>query len=334
MIVGGYAEELKSSLPVDDARRSDVDEILKASNRLASLTMQLNAFTRPQSYERQEFDLGSWMQTLPMRLASAATAGVRIEPQLPQAAYRIASNTHLLEQILLETLKSLSPQLPNGTVLPLVVYGEGAGSVRLILQVPTGLLDEETRELFLEPFSGPKEGADPPLGAAGFVKPLEALGGSVIFDGEPGEPFGLHLTLPASVEKIEVVPPQPAATVLLVEDEPGIRSLVHKALTRQGYAVVEAGSPQEALDLCQSREEPVDLVVTDLTVPGMTGRMLAEEVRRKWPETRVVFISGYTGDSELAAMIDAGTLPAGTAFLSKPFSVGALVDQVKALLAD
>jgi CheY-like chemotaxis protein len=124
----------------------------------------------------------------------------------------------------------------------------------------------------------------------------------------------------------------PGATLLVVEDEAGIRSLIVKAMERQGYGVLQAGSPAEALLICEDLAAAPSAVISDLMVPGMSGRELTERLRTKWPELPVLFISGFTPDRELAERIASGSLPERTRFLQKPFTSAQLGEEVKALL--
>jgi CheY-like chemotaxis protein len=123
-----------------------------------------------------------------------------------------------------------------------------------------------------------------------------------------------------------VVPAEPLReTILLVEDEAGIRALVRKILSRERYRVLEAASGEEALSIAQAYEDPIHLLLTDVMLPGMGGRYVAESLRGMLPELRVVYVSGYTDDEEVRA----GWFPPGSLFLEKPFTLSALVDKVR-----
>ncbi len=124
-------------------------------------------------------------------------------------------------------------------------------------------------------------------------------------------------------------PPAPLATILVVEDEAGIRALVRKILRRQGYEVLEAANGQEALALCREHGPRVELLITDVLMPQMGGRELVERLQTQGHDMKVLYVSGYTDD----ASVYSGELPAGTAFLQKPFTLGSLLDKVKEVLA-
>jgi CheY-like chemotaxis protein len=124
-------------------------------------------------------------------------------------------------------------------------------------------------------------------------------------------------------------PPAPLATILVVEDEAGIRALVRKILRRQGYQVLEAANGQDALALCRENAQRVELLITDVLMPQMGGRELVERLRTQGHDMKVLYVSGYTDDTTIYS----GELPAGTAFLQKPFTLGSLLDKVKEVLA-
>jgi two-component system, cell cycle sensor histidine kinase and response regulator CckA len=124
-------------------------------------------------------------------------------------------------------------------------------------------------------------------------------------------------------------PPAPLATILVVEDEAGIRALVRKILRRQGYEVLEAANGQDALALCHEHGTRVELLITDVLMPQMGGRELVERLQTQGHDMKVLYVSGYTDDPTVYS----GDLPAGTAFLQKPFTLGSLLDKVKDVLA-
>ncbi|MBN9661575.1 MAG: response regulator [Acidobacteria bacterium] len=318
MIIGGYAEELMESLPAEDSRRDDVAEIIKASARMGALTHDLTVLTRPPAPAAAPFPLAAWAASAVDRweLASAA-----------ETTLHALTARQLLDLILSETLRHLRPEPGTGQ---LSFARAGEDTVEIALHLPGLAVSDETCERLFEPFSGPKEGTDPPLGLAGIVRPWQGLGGTITFEAEPGEAPRLLLTCPLAGEGDNSAT---AATILVVEDEAGIRSLIVKALDRQGFRVVQASSAEEAFTACEEPGAGFDLLITDLTMPGQTGRQLAEYVRTKWPNARVLFISGFTEDAQLAAQIGARKLPEQTRFLAKPFHVTQLIAQVKELLA-
>ncbi|MGJ5814100.1 response regulator [Paludibaculum fermentans] len=318
MIIGGYAEELMESLPADDARRDDVAEIVKASARMGALTQDLSSLTRPPVPAAAQFSLIAWATTAVARWRLASATDTDVQGN---------TSRQLLDLIIFEALRHLRPEPGTAELRIAPVAG---GNVEIALHMPGLAVSDETRDRLFEPFSGPKEGSDPPLGLAGLVRPWQALAGTIAFEAEPGETPRLVLTCPRADDAPAASGP---VNVLVVEDESGIRSLICKALDRQGYHVIQAAGADEAFKACEEDDASIDVLVTDLTMPGQTGRELAERVRAKWPGTRVLFISGFTDDTELAAQIGARKLPEQTRFLAKPFHVAQLISEVKALLA-
>jgi CheY-like chemotaxis protein len=307
MIIGGYGAELLESIPAGDPRRDDVEQILAASSRLASLTRELTTLVRPPAFTAADFDLAAWAQPVAERL------GLSPGPIPPGLFIRTAPA--LLEQMLAEAARYLRGCLGQAGSLVLDAIDE-PDAVEIRLRVEGAELSAAAAERIFEPFSGEKVGTDPPLGLAGLVRPWLALDGQLSFDDAC-----LRLACPRGVVA--------ARRVLLVEDEPGIRALIVKALQRENFQVVECASAEHALT--QAGTAP-DVLVTDIRLPGLSGRELDSRLRLRWPALRTLYISGYTADARLDAQIGADALPPGTAFLAKPFSAAQLVEALCTLL--
>jgi CheY-like chemotaxis protein len=331
MIINGYGEEILSSLHEADTRREDMEEILKASGRLASLTQELSALARPAHYDASVVALEPWLPAATGRLLRLMPEGVSLTAA--PATGSVVANPELLEQMLFEGLRDLSHLLrPEDSCLIEVLPVEEA-RCRIAMSLHGVRIDEEAAARLFEPFSGPKLGTDPPLGIAGLLRPFENLGGSVFWDlSDPVQPrliFECASSGQAVVPTVAVV----SRTVLVVEDEPSIRQLIVKSLERHGYSVLQASGPIEALSLTATQTAQPDLLVTDLMVPCMDGRTFAARLREKWPALPVLYVSGFTGDPELTAQLSRGALPPNTRFLAKPFGTRDLLEAVSALLA-
>ncbi len=318
MIIGGYGEEILESLPEGDVRRTGMAEILRAAERLARITRDLNALTVAREYEAAPFDVAQWMRA---HMGDWAACGV--DTELPDRGLRALASAELLRQIVFEAARYLQTQLGEEARLRLRARAAGAERLEARLEWAGAELGDEARERFFEPFAGEKVGADPPLGLAGLVNSWEKLGGALQL-----EEHALAIECPRAAEEA-----QGQAALLLVEDEPGIRGLLKRALEREGFPVVEAGSAQEALDAWQSREGAPAALITDLTLPGISGGDLAGRLRQRWPELPVLFISGYTGDQALAAAAAGAGLEERTRFLHKPFTAARLLEEVKKLIS-
>ncbi|MEJ5369178.1 MAG: response regulator [Bryobacteraceae bacterium] len=311
MIIGGYGEEILESLPEGDVRRAGMAEILKAAERLGRITKDLNALTVAQEYDAAPVKLSQWMRG---HMAEWAEWGVDVELPAPELCAQ--TSEELLGRVVLEAARYLRHALGDGARLRLRARAAGRDRVELRLEWADAVLSEDARERFFEPFAGQKAGTDPPLGLAGVVKSWERMGGTLELE---------ERALVAGCPRAESAEEREAA-VLLVDDEPGIRALIRRALEREGVAVMEAGSAQEALELCERRESPPAALVTDLTMPGISGRELAGRLRMRWPEMRVLFITGYAEQQELA------TEDEKTRLLHKPFTTARLVEEVRRLL--
>jgi len=338
MIIGGYGEELQASFQPDDPRRSDIDEILKASERLANLTRQLTELSRPAAAEENSLELNEWAAGYAVRLRQRIEGDQEVDFLPARKAVTVSVPGALLERFLDNALYTARPALPPyGRIMLEVVPGRGGAPAQLTLRFGGADFDGDVRERFFEPFSGPKAGAqDPPLGVAGDIRPLSAYGVRTRLEGEPGEDPRLVVYMP----QIEEAPaPQAAvaaaavgagaATILLVEDEASIRSLVRKSLRREGYEVVDAGTTEDGIATARNVAGRIDLLITDVMVPLINGRALAEEIVRQHPAVKILFISGYSDD----AVLESGTLPAGAAYLRKPFTLGAMLEKVRELLS-
>lgn len=314
MIIGGYGEEILESLPEGDVRRAGMAEILRAAERLARITKDLNALTVAREYLVETLDLRQWLDA---RKADWAQWCVDVE--IPEAGLCALVSTELLEQILVEASRYLCPALGESTRPRLRTVACGADRVQFRIEWPAAVLSEEARERFFEPFSGEKVGADPPVGIAAHIKSWEKIGGAMALEDHA---FVLECPRAPSAAPLH-------NTILLVDDEPGIRSLIARALEREGFTVLQAGSAQEALEAWQDRTSAPAVLVTDLTMPGISGKELAERLRLRWPDLPVLFISGYTADQQLAV----STAPdAKTRFLHKPFTIQRLLAVVAELL--
>ena len=157
---------------------------------------------------------------------------------------------------------------------------------------------------------------------------LRQSGGDLWLSGGEYRVYLPHTEMAVAEPAPAMEPEAHAPTILVAEDEPGIRALVRKILRRQGYQVLEAADGEEALRVIHEHGGSIDLLITDVMMPGLGGRGLASHLREQRPDTKLLFISGYTGETPLHV----ADLPEGAAFLQKPFTLGSLLDRVKELL--
>lgn len=313
MIVGGYAEDLLGGLPPGDARRAELEEILRASTRLATLTTQLTAYARPAAAGVERFAWSEWR----------ARFG---RPSGAEADWVIEGNATLMSQLVEEVLRIAAPALHLG-VAPELRLRESpvAGVVEITLSLP-GLPAEMAARL-LEPFAAVREGDEAQVGPAALLAPLEQAGVEVDLDTE-----GPALVMQARAQRAAATAhPAARARILVVEDEDGIRALIEKTLTRDGYHIFGAARAAEALALSRRPGEVADILISDLILPGSGGRELAEQLRSVWPGLRVLFITGHHDDPLVERQLLSAEAAGATLLLRKPFTLAELQSAVDAL---
>ncbi len=355
MIVTGYAEEMRNTLREDDPMRGDLDQILKATDRITVISAQLLNYTRRQANPAAPVNVSGILSRVEEKISREAGEGVLIHIAAGTGVWAMAEEGQL-EAIVLALLSheredarershitigcevdTIAEQVPGTTLAPgrytrLTIHDDGCG------------LDRAKRDVVFEGFlSKPGEKSASPALARSYAIVRE-WGGDIAFFSEPfsGSTFQIYLPYCAAPAVVEVMPepveaepvvepaPEPVReTILLVEDEAGIRALVRKILRRENYNVLEAGSAEEAIAMASSVAGRIDLLVTDVMLPGASGRELAEKIRETRQDIRVLYISGYTDDDAVRS----GAIPPGSRFLQKPFTLGSLVGKVRESLA-
>jgi two-component system cell cycle sensor histidine kinase/response regulator CckA len=322
MIVTGYAEELLLGLRKDDPQRSNAEQILEATQRIAALTAQLLQFTRKQANPPQPVELSAILAGF-----KAGEAAVNVLAGKPVWALADAAQLH---EILLALVRaacegSAEPRaaMACDTVLRpsararITVSGNGRG------------LDVDQRAAVFEAFlaKDPEKSAGPALARAYSI--VREWGGDLAVSSEPsgGSVFTVYLT-PAQPQAAASAPERVRETVLVVDDEANIRGLIARILRREGYHVLQAGSAQEAFAVASTHEGPIHLLVTDVVLPGESGRQIAERMRQTLPSLKVLYISGFSGDESVRT----GNFPPGSKYLQKPFALGALIAKVREAL--
>lgn len=353
MIVTGYVEEILQALPAGNPSRADLTQVLAAATRMSEVTGRLLSFARPGIQTASKVELRDVVAGLPAsvgKVALSAETGVSM-PGLRVAADRqqLIESIEALAVAAIEGVRaatavqvvcgteSIAEQVKPSTLAPGVyarIEIRAAGEPRET--TGAGVLDS------VLPAKDPARVAGP--GAARAYAAIRQWGGDVFsLSAAGGAAFAIYLPLaepPTRREETPAAPvPRPAAapaapkdpsreTILLVEDESGIRDLVRKILRRENYNVIEAGSAEEALSLGSSFAGRIHLLLTDVMLPGMSGRDLAGQMRGKDPRIKIVYISGYTDD----VAVRAGEFPPGAKFLQKPFTLGALISTVSEVL--
>jgi PAS domain S-box-containing protein len=351
-VIRGYGELLVGQLPAPDPRREKVEQILDASRRAANLTRQLLAFGRRQVLAPRVVDLNAVVVEAETLLRRLVGEDVELIVSPGAGLGRVRVDPGQVDQVLLNLAANARDAMPDGGRLAIetgnVEVGEAearsregarAGPFVRLRVSDTGVgMDQRTRSRIFEPFFTTKQvGAGTGLGLASVYGIVKQSGGFVSVDSTPGRGTCFEIHLPRVEDALvpdAPTPPPPAqrtaATILLVEDEASLRDIAQELLEANGYTVLPAANAAEALALADQHEAgSIQLLLTDVVMPGMSGPALALKVRERWPDVSVVFMSGYSQE----AVQEHGLLEAGARLLAKPFSLNLLVRSVEESLA-
>jgi PAS domain S-box-containing protein len=348
--ISGYTSFALDQAEEGTPLRSDLEEIRKATDRATQLTRQLLAFSRKQVLEPVSLDLNEVVEELNTMLRPLLGAQVALETEFDPNLGRIEADPGQLNQVIMNLVVNARDAMPEGGTVTIATAnadvgrgGDGAiepgAYVTLTIRDEGEGIDEATLSQIFEPFFTTKEaGRGTGLGLATVYGIVKQSGGYLEVESElgVGSEFRIYLRRVGVGREVEPVVATPAAngaaphtdpvTVLVVEDEEVVRSLVVQVLEGEGYRALMANDGADALALAGANH--VDLLLTDLTMPNLGGRELAEQLRMSHPALKVVYMSGYTEDGILSD----GVLPPATAFLSKPFTFTELAERVRSLL--
>jgi two-component system, cell cycle sensor histidine kinase and response regulator CckA len=350
MVISGYAEVLLAGLDRDHALREKALAIQQASDRATTLTRQLLAFSRKQLLELKVVDVNAIVQDMERLLRPLIGENVEFSTGLAPNAAHTRADAGQLEQVLMNLVVNAKDAMPGGGKLKIetqnIVMNESqrrgqtfirpGDYVRLSVS-DTGMgMDKETQSRIFEPFFTTKEkGKGTGLGLSTVYGIVKQSGGYVMVQSEENRGSTFHIYLPRAEGVAEKhAPPVAAAalggteTLLLVEDEESVRQLVRDTLTAKGYRVVEAENGEAGMAAAAKHDGKIDLVITDVVMPGISGRELVQKLARIRPDAKVLYLSGYTKD----AIISEGTIEHGAAFLQKPFTLQNLSRKVREVL--
>jgi signal transduction histidine kinase/CheY-like chemotaxis protein len=348
-VVRGRAELLLRRLEADDPLRRQVELIEETSGRAAALTQQLLAFSRKQLLRPRVLDLNPLLAGLEPILRRLLGESVALALRPAPGPVAVHADPSQLEQVVLNLAVNARDAMPEGGQVVIETaavdldeafarrhQGARPGPAIRLAVADTGTgMDEATLARIFEPFFTTKEvGRGTGLGLATVYGIVKQSGGYIRVESAPGRGSRFEVYLPRVEAAAADAPPSPAGpgsvpggteTVLLVEDEPGVRDLARDVLAAQGYRVLAAGDPAEALRLSGGHPGPVHLLLTDVVMPGMSGRDLAERLLAGRPGLRVLYMSGYADH----AIVEHGVVDPAVPFLPKPFTAEALARRVR-----
>ncbi|MEP6494916.1 MAG: response regulator [bacterium] len=345
------AELLRTSFAPGDQSLEDLEAIAQAADAAAALTRQLLVFGRPEATARKEIAMEDVVARSVKLLRRVVDEDIAIHTALKPTPSTVMIDSGQLEQVIMNLAVNARDAMPHGGTLAIetstvdldVAYASAhwpafPGNFAVLTVSDTGVgMDEATRARIFEPFFTTKEaGKGTGLGLATVYGIVKQSGGFIQVLSEPGQGTEFRIYLPlvnrSHSDVVESAPswtaPRGSETILLVEDATAVRAVARHALERFGYTVLEASSGLSALHAAATRVGPIDMLLTDVVMPGMSGRELAKYLRMIRPETQVLFMSGYTDD----AVLRHGVVMSGIAYLQKPFGPDALARKVREIL--
>jgi PAS domain S-box-containing protein len=350
-VIKGYSQLTLSEIKDGNPLRGDIEEIKNAADRAADLTRQLLAFSRRQIMEMKTLDLNTILQNLEKMLRRLIGEDIELTFLLGDDLGRVKVDPGQIEQVFMNLVVNARDAMLRGGKLTIetanaVLDEEYArkhvavkpGQYVMLSVTDTGIgMTPEVRERVFEPFFTTKEkGKGTGLGLSTVYGIVKQSGGNIWVYSEPGRGTTFKIYLPQVDEALEELTekietkevPRGSETVLIVEDDKEVRGLAARILENQGYKVLEASQGSEALPLCKEHQKPIHLMLTDVVMPGLDGRELAERAKSFHPGMKVLYMSGYTENT----IIHHGVLEKGLNYIQKPFTVDGLARKVREVL--
>jgi two-component system cell cycle sensor histidine kinase/response regulator CckA len=350
-VILGYAEMTRRGLSEGHPLSAKVDQILKAAERAAGLTRQLLAFSRRQVLEPRIVDLNALVSSLAAMLPPLIGEDIELKTTLAPGLGRVKVDPGQIEQVIMNLVVNARDAMPNGGHLAIETaraefdadyvdrhFEAPAGPYAMLAVSDSGTgIDPATQAQMFEPFFTTKElGKGTGLGLSTAYGIVKQSGGYVWCYSEVGVGTTFKVYLPLVDEEHSPVATAPGPvsltrgheTILLIEDEPSLRDLLGETLEGGGYTVLIARGGEEALRISEEYAAAIQLIVTDVIMPGLSGRQAAETIRAARSEVRILFISGYVGD----ALARHGVFEPQAKLLSKPFTPEALLRKVREVL--
>ncbi|MBN1581401.1 MAG: response regulator [Anaerolineae bacterium] len=351
-VIQGYTAMALDNMSSGDPIRPDLEQVRMAAERAAALTRQLLIFSRKQVLQPKILDLNAVFANMQPMLQRLIGEHVELHTVLAPALGRVWADPGQIEQVIMNLAVNARDAMPQGGRLTIstekVVLGQDSieddldvepGTYVMLSVSDTGVgMTQEVKLHIYEPFFTTKAiGQGTGLGLSTVYGIVKQSGGGIEIESEVGVGTTFRIYLPQAETAVEVQQARDidekiqrgVETILLVEDEDMVRRLAQRALERYGYHVLAARVPSQAVRFCREWRGTISLLLTDVVLPEMSGRALADELLRLNPDMKVLYISGYTN----AALDKYGVLKAGLSFLEKPFMPAELVRQVSQVLA-
>jgi len=351
-VISGYTELAQTMVPAKGPLRDTLAEILKAGERATGLTRQLLAFSRQQILAPKVLGLNAIVSDMHVMLARLIGDSIFIREDLDPGLGRVKVDLVQMQQILMNLVINARDSMPNGGVITITTRNTGldkeyAGQhpeaepenyvMLSVRDMGTGM-DPDVKARVFDPFFTTKQmGKGSGMGLATVHGIVGQSGGHIMVESSPGKGSDFRIYLPRTAKEEERPVEAPVAdaltdrgseTVLLAEDEEMVRTLVRTLLEWYGYTVLEAESGAAAIALAKTHQGPINLLLTDLQMAGMTGRALGENFIHLRPECRLLFMSGYTDD----IIAQQGLIEKGNRFIQKPFTPTQLARAVREAL--
>ena len=349
-VIIGYSEVMEERLASNDPLQKMCEQINKAGQSAASLTRQLLAFSRQQVLEPKILDLNAIVRNVEKMLRRLIGEDINFTTALEPELASVKADQGQIEQVIVNLVVNARDAMPHGGRLRIETANvhldeayarrhppQQAGPYVSLTVSDTGIgMDTETQAHIFEPFFTTKEiGKGTGLGLSTVYGVVRQSGGHIWVYSELGHGTTFRIYLPLTSQAIDVEKPNPGPvetmrgteTILLVEDAEPLRELTRDLLVDSGYTVLEAGHPGQALEIAQKYKDPIHLLLTDMVMPGMNGRVLADKLASIRPDTRVVFMSGYTGFTH-SGLIDSELI-----LLPKPFTKDTLLRKLHEVMA-
>jgi signal transduction histidine kinase len=349
-VITSYGDMMREELPFDHPLKTAAVEVVRAAERASALTRQLLAFGRHQMRRTQPLDLNTVVADIERMLSRLIGEDIDLDFRPAAALARVVADRGQIEQVIVNLVVNARDAMPSGGKLTISTsnvdldenfashhLGATPGRYVLLSVTDTGVgMDTQTQERMFEPFFTTKaRDKGTGLGLATVYGIVKQTGGHMWVYSEPGHGTTFNIYLPSTdaphAEAATDVPAKPSGgteRVLLVEDDAAVRGLAATVLRSRGYTVIEAPSAEAAEGLLARIDTPVDLVLTDIVLTGMSGPQLAERLRSSHPKLRVLFMSGYADD----AVVRHGLLESEVSFIQKPFTPQALARKVRETL--